>query len=960
MTSPGGSAENLTVLHQRLEAHFLALRSRRDKWGLGIPIFALEHGLTEVELTLLKASVVASVQRGHLPRFSWLPFVVYAAETGYEYSGDEYWQTFTARTPGWAKHGDREYIRTSFLKFAEQFGGARPSGIWAEHRTIICWPITHAVLPKDLQRQLAQLIFDYRGALTSELLADPVELGIRLAARAWHYSSRFQIFAQNTSLLGQVAAALLVDEDEETPYLLTSTLKRIVETLSVEREARAWLRDAKSTAHQVRTRGFRPPVGTRERDATGERRTRLPSATDPGVFLQLEPQGWAAHLSLPDLSVLAERLPSIHEHLGHLRVRVAGTSGSPLARRRLLVPGQRVRLDEWPDPRSPLLQIEGDGVETANRLLADQCLLSIGPIWLFRVREPGLAVEVTGKFVRPGHDYVLLVASALADRPTWVIPTTCATSGVTAYDVDVPAILGQQDLDALKSLGLGVISDVGVRPAGIVPGEWDGEGAAEWLAGEDVLLAVNSSRSIAQCIFTVDGAPQLLDWPPETHEIFVTLSDLAIGTHDIHIGLLPDAVDEFVAEGSLLVSVRASHSRPPTGTLREGLMLLAEPVLPTLSELWDGRANVQLIGPAGAPVTIQVVLVNAKEVALATRQFKTVIPMESSRWLKHAARELRGAEELQRFYDDAEVLILIASHPGLGRAQLRCERQFTPLRWVVGSDREGPYARLINNAESNSVEVDQYEFESPAKAVRVPTTPDLEIRWPAGGLLRARISDFEASVILPPHVRDLDDLRRTKVSPLVAAGSRTADQAYRLIRLSALWASASLPANPFADSERRAVLRAFTSHLVSMIAGARWSQLEEHGAREDEYSFQQLQTGVGEESYQEALAEAIHRRLLGWEVLEPTKRAEEFAAVLATFKHRTLVEHTDERFGEFLLRLASQPATIDGWPEDEVRSSLERTLASPVLVRAARFLVLAIHLDEEEDSGTTYRGWSWV
>jgi len=44
MTSPGGSAENLTVLHQRLEAHFLALRSRRDKWGLGIPIFALEHG----------------------------------------------------------------------------------------------------------------------------------------------------------------------------------------------------------------------------------------------------------------------------------------------------------------------------------------------------------------------------------------------------------------------------------------------------------------------------------------------------------------------------------------------------------------------------------------------------------------------------------------------------------------------------------------------------------------------------------------------------------------------------------------------------------------------------------------------------------------------------------------------------------------------------------------------------
>ena len=949
------------MLHQRLETHFLALRSRRDEAGPGIPIFALEHGLSEVELTHLKASVVASVQRGHLPRLSWLPFVIYAAEMGYEYSGDEYWQTFTARTPRWAEHGDREYIRTSFIKFAKQFGGAQPSGAWAENFSIICWPITHAVLPTDLQRQFVQLIFDYRGALTSELLADPAELGSRLAARAWHYSSRFQNFAQNTSLLGQVAAALLVDEDEETPYLLTSTLRRIVETLSVEREARAWLRDAKSTAHQVRMRGFRPSVGTRERNATGERRTRLPSATDPGVFLQLEPQGWAAHLSLPDLSVLAERLPSIHEHLGHLRVRVAGTSGSPLARRRLLVPGQRVRLDEWPDPRSPLLQIEGDRVETANRLLADQCVLSIGPAWLFRVREPGLAVEVRGKFVRPGHGYVLLVlaVSALADRPAWVTLTRCATAGVTAYDVDVPAILGQQDLDALKSLGLGVISDVGVRPAGIVPGEWDGEGAAEWLAGEDVLLAVSSSRSIAMCNFTVDGAPQLLDWPSETHEIFVTLSDLAVGTHDVQVALLPDSVDEFVAEGSLLVSVRAAHSRPSTGTLREGLMLLAEPIVPTLSELWDGRANVQLIGPAGAPVTIQVILVNAKEVALATRHFKTVIPMESSRWLKHAARELRGAEELQRFYDDAEALILIASHPGLGRAQLRCERQFAPLRWVVRSDREGPCARLINNSESSSVEVDQYEFVSPAQAFRVPTPPALEIRWPEGGLLRARMSDFEASVILPPHVRDLEDLRRTRVSPHVAAGSRNTDHAYQLIRLSALWASALLPADPFAESERRAVLRAFTSHLVSMIAGARWSHLEVRGAREDEYSFRQLQTGVGEDGYQEALAEAIHRRLLGWQVLEPTKRAEEFAAVLATFKHWTLVEHTDARFADFLLRLASEPATIDAWPENEVRSSLERALVSPVLVRAARFLVLAIHLDEEEDSGSTYRGWSW-
>jgi len=267
---------------------------------------------------------------------------------------------------------------------------------------------------------------------------------------------------------------------------------------------------------------------------------------------------------------------------------------------------------------------------------------------------------------------------------------------------------------------------------------------------------------------------------------------------------------------------------------------------------------------------------------------------------------------------------------------------------------------LINNAESNSTELDQRAFVSPAEAVPMTATPDAVVRWPAGGLLRARISDFEASVIVPPYVRDLDDLRRTRVSPVIATTSRTLDQVSRLIQQAALWASASLPANPFAENERRAVLRAFTSHVVSMIAGARWAHLEEGGAREDAYSFQQLQKGVGEESYQQALAAAIQRRLLGWEVLEPAKRAEDFATVLATFKHRTLVERSDSRFAEFLLRLTSEPATITGWPEDEVRSSIERALVSPVLVRAARFLVLAIHLDEEDDSGSTYRGWSWA
>jgi hypothetical protein len=85
------SGEPLAVLHTRLDAHFRALRESRDEHAIGTPIFALEHGLTDAEVALMKVAVCSAVREQRIPRRNWLPFVVYAAEIGYEYSGDEYW-----------------------------------------------------------------------------------------------------------------------------------------------------------------------------------------------------------------------------------------------------------------------------------------------------------------------------------------------------------------------------------------------------------------------------------------------------------------------------------------------------------------------------------------------------------------------------------------------------------------------------------------------------------------------------------------------------------------------------------------------------------------------------------------------------------------------------------------------------------------------------------------------------
>ena len=110
-------------------------------------------------------------------RDHWLVWVVYSAELGYRYAGDEYWQTFEQETPRWTVNGDRYRVREFYRRLEREFGGAVPSGRWAEHFSIICWPITHAILPKDLQVQLARTLYEARYMFSEDVLGSPGAVG---------------------------------------------------------------------------------------------------------------------------------------------------------------------------------------------------------------------------------------------------------------------------------------------------------------------------------------------------------------------------------------------------------------------------------------------------------------------------------------------------------------------------------------------------------------------------------------------------------------------------------------------------------------------------------------------------------------------------------------------------------------------------------------------------------------
>lgn len=934
--TPDAALDVLGELHARLDSNFRSLQESRRALDTDAPVFALEHGLSATDLDALRSAVRHAVAQGFDHRYwrqNWLPFIVYAAESGYDYIGGEYWLSFEQSTPGWAQYGSRDRIRMWFRKFNTEYGGAVPKGAFAKNFPIIAWPITHAVLPVYLQRYLAQLLYEFRMGLTTSLLQNPEELGEHLAARTWGYTERFRIFCENTSLLGQVAAALLSGEGEESPYLLHSTLLRLVDGLEQERQAKFWLNRARQAANQVRARGFQPGVprgtGTASHD-------RLPSPTDPRLVLRGGENGWQLFAELPELSTLSGRLPHVYEELRTKRARVEGADQTMVARGRLTAAGQKIRLTRLPNPEVPFIQLE-NGEPAVNALVRDQVEVSRGPIWLFKRRAPGSAVEVKGKLIHPDSTYLVIHDGdwSVPDLP-WVESTALDVVDAEAVRLMVPERLTEEATAALVASGLSVISDAIIRPVGFAASAWDGEGAVEWLAGEPGLVGIRVQQIPSVLTLTLAGNRYTLDWPDGERELFLSLDDLPVGSHELRV-TLTGAQEQALVEGSLQVTIRDPQARSEAAEAGEGIRLLASPARPTMSELWEPEA-ITIAGPEGLRVDLAVALRSETSAELASIRQQITLPLRPADWAG-VAKKVRGDSRFSRYFDQAESIELSVSRAGVGYAVLAADRGFQPLRWQLLRDREGNRARLIDRTDSGATRIELFRVESPLAASFCDAGADIEL--PAsGGLLRAVAGEgveATATILLPTDPNELRGARR--LVPDVPTGSKTPEEAMKLVRAYQLWADADLPGDVFAQFQRDVVLAAITRALVSLIAGGRWASVERDMANAGnlEDFLDDMQRVVGEAEEQKKLAKTIGMSLHAW--LNPASLLTGFAEV-AESAIRTSGIVNRPSAARFLLTLAGHPGQILQWEAGERGVLLQYVLNSPILLRAARFAVL--------------------
>ena len=655
--------------HARLAVHFAALRERRNADGIVRPIFGLEHGLAPAEVQTLESAVRAHIVRHRPSRDHALAWIVYSAEMGYRYSGNEYWQTFEEETPGWVHNRDRYRLRAFFHQFQRDFGGAVPSGTWAEHFSIICWPIAHAILPKDLQRQLARTLYELRHSYTGDLLRSPELLGNLIAARSWNTSSRFQDFVQDPRLVGQIASALLLQGDAGWNELIhPATFERISEDLDQERRARDWLRTARQTAKdRIQVRG----LGHLRHGHAHPSINRKDEARREIEILGIEPRlvllpadssrvSWNVSLEIPHMSHLPLRFPQAKDILTNSRFVVAGTSGRPRARGSLLYGNLRVNLVRWPKPDEVLIRFEMND-QQLDYLLRTECLLRPGTTWLFRVASDGLAYENRTLRVRPGERYIVVStdAPAKSDGRASTIELNC--DGAHGAIIELPAALNTEWQGTVQKLGLGQARTVEVWPAGLTAVEWDGEGYGEWLTSEPPRLGILADHPLEYLRITLDSVEtrylEIASVNPG-EPVFVELPPLSVGMHRLNFSILsnlagaPEQLDDLQA----VIRIREDRPESPFVDPRGPLSVEVDPMLPTLEQLWGGAVDVSIRGPRGREIgTLISFLERNAETAFYTRQLPPLtLPLTSSAWKSLFRTNLQQETAAQEAYDRAD------------------------------------------------------------------------------------------------------------------------------------------------------------------------------------------------------------------------------------------------------------------------------------------------------------------
>ncbi len=902
--------------------------------------FALEHGLDESELSALRTEVCSNVRSLRLD--DYLCWTVYAAEVGYQYAGDEYWHTFREQTPCWDQR-ERPFIKRCFKKFCKEYNGAIPRGSWAQHRSIICWPITHAILPKDLQRQLAEVLYRVRHSVVFDDVESPGQLGRIIAANSLKATSRFRQLANEPELIGQIASALLRD-DRTGEWIEPTTLTRITTDLNVEEQARSWLNDAKHhVSRRASVRGLRRPGVDSTTTSVSQDKSPRPQIRPTITLRPRGQQGWRPVLESPNLTPLVRYYPDLQPLFERATVQFAKHERRYSARA-LLHSSLPVPQSDWPQTGAPLLAFDPTHPDL-DALLAHTATMPEGP-WLFRLNADGVAHEVRSRRVSADGEYIVVTLASSTSSEGERVDIGCDDYcgwhfGVSSLD-DMTATLNAWGLDAARQ--------VTAKPCGLAPCIWDRQGSAEWLSTDQPLVLLTANYAIARFSVTMDvGASILeLDCQPSTkNTAYLSLPSLPAGVY--HLEVIAHPVDSSYRSehGEMEIAIRDVSPDKDVGV---AMLVTQQPQDGTLVELFDGQLEIQVLGPPTRNVLVTLELQKKGRIAPLYESESTSLnlPISVQDFTRFLSVLVGQEQALSNAYAEADRCVLRFDGGDIGITECHFDRPPTALRWGLAKTRDNYAITLYDDVDDpTAIEISRYEFSTPLREREVSETELIRASNGSAtpGLYVARTPENMAATIVPASAEQL-----RVIKPHFFRPERSVESVERFLETIEVWYGVDSRGNLFGRFAWRVAISALTQQLVGLVSGTAWYKAER--AYQNNNNPEALSRRIAYKHYGLGWSEAL------------TEAIDDFAKADIPYRISCLSAVTNESsyLCEFVLRLTSEPASIDRQETAEFRRTIDTVMQRSELTRAARFVVLTTTAKTEpsDDLGrATYPGWQW-
>ena len=929
---------NLDEIQDNLLTHFRTLAEDRE--NSGFPVFALEHGLNREKIKLIRGLLRSRIQKRKRLAPHWLLWAIHASEAGYDYEGDEYWPSFEKQTPNW-QYSDRPKVTGWFQKFQKTFNGVEPSGPWAENFSIIAWPITHALLPRYLQRQFARLLFDVRYHLISASL-DAVSIGRLLAAHSSHTSTRVRVFLEQEELTGQIVAGLLQGDSVNTNALIhPPTLNRIVADLERVRSSREWLNETRRVVRD-RFKGIGrgtyplPSHGSPVDSHGSDLPDNLRFVIRPDLFLRHNRNGtWSALLQLKSLRPIAAKSSGLRVFLDGTRCRLNGAPDwKPTG---WLLSGNRTgAIKRWPDSDTPLICFERAN-PLMNHLLEAEYRLTKGPIWLFRIGNDGIARRSASLTVRPGKDYVVATTESPPNNLSEGASCIVECEGVHAFRLAVPSQVPADFTARLSEIGIDVSRAIQISPAGLPGRGWDGDGSMEWLTTESPCFRIDPDHPLDTLSFRLDDGPeQVVATAPLGNPTFVRLPPLASGSHLLTVrarrsSTLDGAVTTPAAKGFAKLAVRDPEPWTPGVASHPGLIVIQDPLDASLDIFWRNELNLSVNGPKGFTVRVSLKLYTAdgRPSLCDAVSDSMALPIMPDTWRSTFAKYLKSEHRAWKYLEATSCTLEIIGET-LGTCVLNFEHDPSPIRWSLTSRKNQTFVRLIDDSglHENAPDIEFFSMDRPLVGVPLNAeTAREEVQvTPPGGLYLARHPPFmDAAVVSPSSAQKLRDLG-VKPDVHVSAGAPAVRQAFDILRH---WHNAR-HAGLLADIRRGKVRECIFNAIFISICGRNWARAEK--------DFVKRPCSAGT---LEILRNLVDKRtLFGHRVARLGAQVESEEAVAARFTAEAGRLHIsqDRNLCYFALRFASRRDDVldRQLPDDGVSKLID----TPALLRGARLVSL--------------------